>query len=120
MDLGTSVGAAQLGRGARLSDVRTIHTQGGLSITDRLTDLAVQGNGFFVIRNPRGEKQEAGGLFYTRVGAFNFDKDGYLSDKTGGRLQGYQADQNGRLSPKLTDIRIVTNNLPLKELVRSI
>ncbi len=112
MDLGTSVGQAQLGRGARLSDVRTIHTQGGLSVTDRLTDLAVQGNGFFVIRNPKGEKQEAGGLFYTRVGAFNFDKDGFLADKTGGRLQGYQADQTGRLSPKLTDIRIVTNNLP--------
>ncbi|NRA65023.1 MAG: flagellar hook protein FlgE [Pseudobacteriovorax sp.] len=112
MDLGTSVGAAQLGRGARLSDVRTIHTQGGLSITDRLTDLAVQGNGFFITRNPKGEKQEAGGLFYTRVGAFNFDKDGYLADKTGGRLQGYQADQDGRLSPSLTDIRIQTSNLP--------
>lgn len=112
MDLGTSAGAAQLGRGTRLSEVRTIHTQGGLSITDRLTDLAVQGNGFFVIRNPKGEKQEAGGLFYTRVGAFNFDKDGYLADKTGGRLQGYQADQNGRLAPKLSDIRIQTNNLP--------
>ncbi|SMF55323.1 flagellar hook protein FlgE [Pseudobacteriovorax antillogorgiicola] len=112
MDLGTSTGQAQIGRGARLSDVRTIHTQGGLSITDRLTDLAVQGNGFFIVRNPLGEKQEAGGMFYTRVGAFNFDKDGYLSDKTGGRLQGYMADEKGRLSPKLDDVRIVTNNLP--------
>lgn len=112
MDLGTSSGQAQIGRGARLSDVRTIHSQGGLSITDRLTDLAVQGNGFFVVRNPMGEKQEAGGMFYTRVGAFNFDKDGYLSDKTGGRLQGYMADELGRLSPKLDDVRIVTNNLP--------
>lgn len=112
MDLGTSTGQAQIGRGARLSDVRTIHTQGGLSITDRLTDLAVQGNGFFIVRNPLGEKQEAGGMFYTRVGAFNFDKDGYLADKNNGRLQGYMADEKGRLSPKLTDIRIVTNNLP--------
>ena len=112
MDMGTSAGSAQIGRGARLSDVRTIHTQGGLSITDRLTDLAVQGNGFFVVRNPMGEKAEAGGMFYTRVGSFHFDKDGYLSDKTGGRLQGYQADEAGRLSPKLDDIRIVTNNLP--------
>jgi flagellar hook protein FlgE len=114
MDLSTSTGRAQLGRGARLSDVRTIHTQGGLSVTDRLTDLAVQGNGFFVVRNPKGEKQEAGGMFYTRVGAFNFDKDGYLADKNGGRLQGYQADQDGNLSSRLTDIRIVTNNVPPK------
>lgn len=112
LDLGSSVGAAQLGRGARLSRVRAIHTQGGLTITDRLTDMAVQGNGFFVINNPKGEKQEAGGLFYTRVGAFNFDKDGFLSDTTGGHLQGYEADQDGVLSTKLTDIRIVTNNIP--------
>ncbi|MFW7379370.1 MAG: flagellar hook protein FlgE [Oligoflexus sp.] len=114
MDLSTSTGQSQLGRGARLSDVRTIHTQGGLSVTDRLTDLAVQGNGFFVVRNPKGEKQEAGGQFYTRVGSFNFDKDGYLADQNGGRLQGYQADQNGVLASKLDDIRIVTNNIPPK------
>lgn len=114
MDMSTSTGSSQIGRGARLSDVRTIHTQGGLSVTDRLTDLAVQGNGFFVVRNPKGEKQEAGGMFYTRVGAFNFDKDGYLADSNGGRLQGYQADQNGVLSSRLDDVRIVTNNLPPK------
>ncbi|MDQ3231054.1 MAG: flagellar hook-basal body complex protein, partial [Pseudobdellovibrionaceae bacterium] len=114
LDLGSSAGQAQLGRGARLSRVRAIHTQGGLSVTDRLTDMAVQGNGFFVVNNPKGEKQEAGGLFYTRVGSFNFDKDGYLSDATGGHLQGYEADQDGVLSTKLTDVRIVTNNIPPK------
>lgn len=114
LDLGSSAGQAQLGRGARLSRVRAIHTQGGLSVTDRLTDMAVQGNGFFVVNNPKGEKQEAGGLFYTRVGSFNFDKDGFLSDATGGRLQGYEADQDGVLSTKLTDVRIVTNNIPPK------
>jgi len=112
LDLGSAAGTSQLGRGARLSRVRTIQTQGGLSVTDRLTDLAVQGNGFFVVNNPKGEKQEAGGLFYTRVGAFNFDKDGFLSDPTGGRLQGYEADNDGVLSTKLTDIRLVTNNIP--------
>jgi flagellar hook protein FlgE len=112
LDLGSAAGTSQLGRGARLSRVRTIQTQGGLSVTDRLTDLAVQGNGFFVVNNPKGEKQEAGGLFYTRVGAFNFDKDGFLSDPTGGRLQGYEADNDGILSTKLTDIRLLTNNIP--------
>ncbi len=108
----SSTGSTQIGRGARVSDVRTVHSQGGLTVTDRLTDLAVQGNGFFVVANPKGEKQEAGGQFYTRVGAFNFDKDGFLSDPVGGHLQGYEADKNGRLSPLLTDVRLVTNNLP--------
>lgn len=111
-DTMSSTGSAQIGRGARVSDVRTVHTQGGLTVTDRLTDLAVQGSGFFVVANPKGEKQEAGGQFYTRVGAFNFDKDGYLADNAGGHLQGYEADKSGKLNPLLSDIRIQTNNLP--------
>ncbi|MES2745941.1 MAG: flagellar hook protein FlgE [Bdellovibrionota bacterium] len=111
-DTMSSTGSAQIGRGARVSDVRTIHTQGGLTVTDRLTDLAVQGSGFFIVNNPKGEKAEAGGQFYTRVGAFNFDKDGFLSDTAGGHLQGYAADKDGKLAPGLSDIRLVTNNLP--------
>lgn len=110
VDLGT--GNAQLGRGSKLANIRTIHTQGGLQVTDVLTDLAIQGNGFFVISNPATELQESGGIFFTRVGAFNFDKDGYLSDASGGHVQGFLADANGNLTSKLTDIRIVTNNLP--------
>ena len=112
LDLTTSSGKSQLGRGARLSRVRTVHTQGGLAVTDRLTDLAIQGNGFFVLNNPKSMQQEAGGQFFTRVGAFNFDKDGFLSDPTGGRLQGYMSKPNGTLESTLSDIRIVTNNLP--------
>lgn len=110
-DLSSGDGYSQLGRGARLSKVRTIFTQGGLAVTDRLTDLAIQGNGFFVVKNPRSEKQESGGQFFTRVGAFNFDADGFLSDASGGHLQGYEANEDGRLSTKLSDIRISTNNL---------
>ena len=111
-DLSSSSNSAQIGRGARMSDVRTIHTQGGLKVTDRLTDIAVQGNGFMIVRNDMGQKQEAGGNYYTRVGALHFDKDGYLADPTNGRVQGFMADQNGDLSSKLTDIRIVTNSVP--------
>lgn len=111
-DLTSASGAAQLGRGAKLSRVRTIHTQGGLAVTDRLTDMAVQGGGFFIVSNPSSESSEAGGQFYTRVGAFNFDKDGYLAENHGGRLQGYMADANQKLSTKLTPIRLATNSIP--------
>lgn len=101
-DLGSGGSGAQLGRGARLRDVKTIHTQGGLAVTDNLTDLAIQGSGFFVVSNPKSESQESGGQFFTRVGSFYFDKDGYfLSDASGGHIQGYQADQDGILSSKL-------------------
>jgi flagellar hook protein FlgE len=110
VDLGT--GNSQLGRGSRLRDVKTMHTQGGLQVTEALTDLAIQGTGFFVVSNAKSELQEAGGEFYTRVGSFSFDKDGYLADSSGGHVKGYLADKAGNISSRLTDIRIMTNNLP--------
>jgi flagellar hook protein FlgE len=110
--LAQDMNGSQIGRGARLAQVKTIHTQGGLAVTDRLTDLAIQGKGFFVVKNLVSETQEAGGMFYTRLGSFNFDQDGYLADANGGHVQGYEADQDGNLSSKLGDIRIISANLP--------
>lgn len=107
-------GNSQLGRGARISRVRTAHTQGGLAVTDRLTDLAVEGEGFFIVKNPNVSSGGAGGEFYTRVGAFNFDKDGFLIDNNDGRLQGYMATDEGKLSTLMTDYRLDTNSLPPK------
>ncbi len=114
MDLQSGAGAAQIGRGARLRNVRTIHSQGGLAVTDILTDLAIQGQGFFVLSNPNTEVQESAGKFYTRVGAFMFDKNGYLADSAGGRVQGYSVNETGDLSTRLGDIRIETNSIPPK------
>lgn len=111
VDLGT--GNAQMGRGYRLSDVKTMHTQGGLQVTEALTDLAIQGNGYFVVFNAKAETQEAGGEFFTRVGSFNFDKDGFLSDAGGGHVKGFMADKFGNISSRLEDIRLVTSNLPI-------
>ncbi len=108
----TGNGNAQLGRGARLTNIRTIHTQGGLAVTDRITDLAVQGGGFFVVKNPGAETQESGGTFYTRVGAFNFNKDGFLAENQGGVLMGYASELDGSLSTKLEPVRIQTNAIP--------
>lgn len=109
-DLNTA-GSSQIGRGARLARVRTAHTQGGLAVTDRLTDLAVEGEGFFIVRNPSILGGGDGGRFYTRVGAFNFDKDGYLIDTNEGRMQGYMAKEDGTLSTLMTDYRLDTNSL---------
>jgi len=111
IDLSTGGGAAQIGRGARLRDVRTMHTQGGLSVTDNLTDLAIQGMGFFVLSNNNTEVQESAGRFYTRVGSFMFDKDGYLADSAGGRVQGFMTNELGALSTRLQDVRIETNSI---------
>lgn len=109
-DLGS--GNGQIGRGARLATVSTVHTQGGFQVTDMLTDMAIQGTGFFVVGNPNTELQESGGLFFTRVGSFHFDKDGFLADNSNGHVKGYMSDEEGNLSSKLSDIRLMTNNLP--------
>ncbi len=111
MDLTSGAGSAQIGRGARLKDVRTMHTQGGMAVTDNLTDLAIQGMGFFVLANANTEVQESAGKFYTRTGSFVFDKDGYLSSSDGGRLQGYMSNELGVLSSRLSDVRIETNSI---------
>jgi flagellar hook protein FlgE len=112
IDLSTGSGSAQIGRGARLRDVRTMHSQGGLAVTDNLTDMAIQGMGFFVVSNSNSEVQESAGRFYTRLGSFIFDKNGYLSDSKGGRVQGYLSNDLGAMSTRLQDIRIETNSIP--------
>ena len=103
---------SQLGRGVRLRNIKTVHTQGAVSNTGVVTDLAVQGEGFFVVSNNVGEAAESGGKLYTRQGAFQFDRDGFLTDALGGRLQGYQADPLGRLNTKLSDVQIASNSIP--------
>ena len=111
LDLNSGTGSAQIGRGARLRGVRTVQSQGGLAVTDNLTDMAIQGSGFFVVSNAKSEVQESAGKFYTRNGSFIFDKDGYLSDSTGGHVQGFMANELGAVSSRLQDIRIETNQI---------
>jgi len=48
-------------------------TQGGLMVTDKLFDLAIQGNGFFVLKLPNGQNA------FSRYGAMRLDPDGYLT-----------------------------------------
>ncbi|RZL66226.1 MAG: flagellar hook-basal body complex protein, partial [Rhodococcus sp. (in: high G+C Gram-positive bacteria)] len=63
--------------------------QGSLGATNRPTDLAIQGNGFFPVA-------DSGRLFYTRDGSFDTDKNGDLVHRgTGARLLGWKADENG-------------------------
>lgn len=112
IDMNSGGGPTQIGRGARLRDVKTIHTQGGLKVTDNITDLAIQGAGFFVVSAPNAEALDSAGKFYTRVGSMHFDKDGYLAIAGGGRVQGYMADSDGGLTSRLQDVRIETNSIP--------
>lgn len=111
VSMNSGSGWTQIGRGSRLANIKTMHTQGGLKVTDNLTDLAIQGQGFFVLSPPRSDVQESAGRKFTRVGSLGFDKDGYLATQYNDRVQGYLADARGNLSSRLTDVRIETNTM---------
>lgn len=80
----TSGSSGQLGGGSTLGDISAIFSQGSLQTTSRVTDLAISGAGFFMVKNP-----DTGGVFYTRSGAFSFDKNGNLVDPAGFIVQGW-------------------------------
>ncbi|HAP43166.1 MAG: flagellar hook protein FlgE [Spirochaetes bacterium GWD1_61_31] len=75
----------EIGLGMSVASVDTIHTQGSLQTTGIMTDLAIQGNGFFVME--RGDSR-----FFTRAGAFSLDAEGRLVNPGNGfRVQGWNA-----------------------------
>lgn len=104
----TGGGGIQVGRGATLAGVTNILNQGSITHTDRPTDLAISGNGFFIL------KGDALGQTYTRDGSFRFDKDGWLVNLNGYRVQAYEATPGGAITSKLSDIRIPYNTIAAK------
>ena len=79
------VNPKQIGLGMQVASIDTLHTQGSLQTTGVKTDLAVEGEGFFILR-------EENVLQYTRAGNFTIDADGILvSPSTGHRVQGWNA-----------------------------
>jgi flagellar hook protein FlgE len=62
-------GGDQIGTGTKLAHVKPKFTQGNVMRTENITDLAIDGNGFFALDAPYGTG-------YTRDGSFHFDKEG--------------------------------------------
>jgi len=80
---------AQIGLGMQLGGIDNIMTQGSLQSTGKLTDFAVQGDGFFVVSD--GTRN-----YYTRDGAFDIDVEGSLVNPvTGLKVMGWVADASG-------------------------
>ncbi len=97
-------GFAQVGSGTVVNTVGTIFTQGVFEQTQRTTDLAIEGKGFFVLEGGSGRS-------YTRAGIFGFDSNGLMIDANSNRIQGYGIDPaTNQPNGVLGDIQI---NLPL-------
>jgi flagellar hook protein FlgE len=80
-----------VGRGVEFAGANAQWTQGAIENSSSATDLAINGKGFFMVHDANGS------TFYTRAGNFTFDKNGYLVNPDGLRLQGYGLDADGNL-----------------------
>src|SRR6056297_129514 len=85
----------------------TVFSQGALQRTGRATDMAVQGDGFFVV-------QQAGQQLFSRAGSFSIDAFGRLVTQEGATVQGWQAGAGGGVN---TNGAIGTIQIPVGDLV---
>ena len=83
-----SVGTNASGSGVRLSQVSQQFSQGNIDFTDNALDLAIGGEGFFVL-------SDNGARTYTRAGAFGVDNQGFVVNADGARLQAYPPSGGG-------------------------
>ncbi len=109
--LGRSINGTGAGAGVRMSAVQQLFTQGALSNTGVSTDLSLSGDGFFVVG---GTVDGVPGNYYTRAGQFSIDRDGFLANPQGMKLQGSKANGDGTFSPDVSAINIPTTALAPK------
>jgi len=82
------VNPKQVGLGMTIASIDRIFTQGSIQTTGNQTDLAISGDGFFMVSN--GDKN-----FFTRAGTFSLDRDGNLVNPANGlKVQGWMAERN--------------------------
>ena len=84
--LGTTTNA--IGAGVQLAAVSQQFGQGNLEFTENTLDMAVSGEGFFVMR----DNQTSSNLSYTRAGAFQVDENGLVANSAGQILQVFPVD----------------------------
>ena len=95
-------GSNPQGSGVLLAGVSQLFNQGNINYTQNALDLAINGAGFFQTSNN-------GDVSYTRAGYFGTDRDGFLVNNFGYKLQGYTVDANNNLqNGVVADLRIQT------------
>ena len=105
--------AMQVGLGASIASIDTIHTGSNIQSTNRNEDLAIQGDGYFVVKS--GDS-----TLYTRAGALYLDNNGTLVNSDGYKIQAYSVDSSGTLSKDFGDVTINVNALLPATITRNI
>lgn len=98
--LGSLVGDNAIGGGADVTGINRDFSQGAIVQASSATDLAIQGNGFFVLTDP------AGNTYYSRNGNFTVGADGNLTGPDGTQVQGFALNPSGTASGVLAPITI--------------
>lgn len=101
------LGGNQIGRGVKIGAVNSILAQGNVDATEKVTDLAISGDGYFKVSGSDGES-------FTRDGSFHFDKEGFLVTNDNQRVQGFVADDKGKIVNKINDIKFPRALIPAK------
>ena len=92
--------------GVQVANISQQFAQGSITYTENALDMAINGQGFFVV-------SDKGELSYSRAGYFSMDANNYLVNNQGMKLQGYSADASGNiLAGTQTDLRIDQNTMP--------
>lgn len=99
----TSRGTTYNPGGVRVSTLQTVSQQGLVQGTNSATDIAVSGNGFFVVKDTTNDALQHDPL-YTRAGNFSEDNVGYLRNAAGFYLYGWALDSNGDIPAANADI----------------
>ena len=97
------------GSGVRVGGIQQLFTQGSLANTGVSTDLALNGDGFFVVK---GDVSGVSGNFYTRAGQFVINNEGYLTNSSNLQVQGYAANPDGTFAAGVSSLKVPTAALP--------
>ena len=97
--------ANSIGAGVRLASVDQLFTQGNIGFTDSKLDMAINGEGFFVL-------EENGNKVYSRSGQFQADRDGFIVNNSDQRLIVNVADENGAITGAAGPLRLDSSNIP--------
>ena len=102
-------GVNQAGGGVGVQNIAQNYSQGNISFTDNTLDLAINGNGFFILKSDAG-------TVYTRAGAFGTDLNGNIVNSLGEKLQGFAATADGKATGggPLTDLVVTTGEISPK------
>ncbi|PZP38620.1 MAG: hypothetical protein DI585_06835, partial [Pseudomonas fluorescens] len=89
-------GTAYNSGGVGTAVARSQNTQGSFITSTSKTDLAISGNGFFVVADSKVNTTQTS-TYYTRAGSFSEDKEGYLVNPDGFYLQGWRTESDGSI-----------------------